>query len=235
MQRDYYMVLGVAPSDGPETIREAFHELALRYHPDRAGPEATKAFQDVVEAYHVLSDPERRASYDLGLRHARGEAARDQIPLTPPRPAPVRPEPLVPEPLAPAPLSLMRDFEARTPSVEDVLERFLRNFAPARAPKHEQLRPLDLEIILGPEQAARGGSLTLQVPVFFPCDSCRGTGRVIDYRCPRCFGQALVEETRAVRLFVPPMTRDGTVFELPMRGLGIHNLFLRVRVRVDVP
>ena len=70
--RDYYVLLGVDPATTARGIRDAYRHLALRYHPDRAGPQSTRFFQDVVDAYRVLSDPQRRASYDDGLRHARG-------------------------------------------------------------------------------------------------------------------------------------------------------------------
>ena len=55
--RDYYVLLGVDPATTARGIRDAYRHLALRYHPDRAGPQSTRFFQDVVDAYRVLSDP----------------------------------------------------------------------------------------------------------------------------------------------------------------------------------
>lgn len=59
--KNYYMVLGVSRQESARGIQEAFRSLAKRYHPDRTGPQGTAAFQDIVEAYQVLSDPARRA------------------------------------------------------------------------------------------------------------------------------------------------------------------------------
>ena len=70
--KDYYVILGVAPTESPSGIREAFRELVKRSHPDRVGPQGTRLFQEVVEAYQVLSDPERRRMYDQWLRPAEG-------------------------------------------------------------------------------------------------------------------------------------------------------------------
>jgi hypothetical protein len=61
---DFYAVLGLAPDAGLDDIRRAFHELAKRWHPDRAGPDATFIFQRLSAAYEVLADPVARAAYD---------------------------------------------------------------------------------------------------------------------------------------------------------------------------
>ena len=64
--RDYYDVLGVPRSAGEAEIKKAFRRLARELHPDvnRNDPEAEDKFKEAAEAYEVLSDPERRATYD---------------------------------------------------------------------------------------------------------------------------------------------------------------------------
>jgi molecular chaperone DnaJ len=72
-ERDYYEVLGV-PRDASEAdIKRAFRGLARELHPDVSdAPDAERLFREVAEAYEVLSDAERRATYDrfghAGLR-----------------------------------------------------------------------------------------------------------------------------------------------------------------------
>jgi len=64
-QRDYYEVLGVSREADAKTIKDAFRELALKYHPDRnKAPEAEARFKEIAEAYAILSDPKKRADYD---------------------------------------------------------------------------------------------------------------------------------------------------------------------------
>ena len=66
-QRDYYDVLGVAKDADQKAIKDAFRELAMKYHPDRnKAPDAEEKFKEISEAYGVLSDPEKRAKYDAG-------------------------------------------------------------------------------------------------------------------------------------------------------------------------
>lgn len=63
MMKDYYKILGVPENASPEEIKKAYHRLAYKYHPDRAGGDEAK-FKEINEAYQTLSDPERRRQYD---------------------------------------------------------------------------------------------------------------------------------------------------------------------------
>jgi curved DNA-binding protein CbpA len=62
----HYEVLGVTPDAATSEVRRAYVELARRYHPDRTGGDAD-AMRAINDAWAILSDPARRASYDLAL------------------------------------------------------------------------------------------------------------------------------------------------------------------------
>src|SRR5579859_2248243 len=64
--RDYYEVLGVPRGADEAAIKKAFRRLARELHPDvnSHDPDAEEKFKEAAEAYEVLSDPERRATYD---------------------------------------------------------------------------------------------------------------------------------------------------------------------------
>jgi molecular chaperone DnaJ len=65
-KRDYYDVLGIARDADDAEIKKAFRRLARELHPDvnRDDPEAEVKFKEAAEAYEVLSDSDRRATYD---------------------------------------------------------------------------------------------------------------------------------------------------------------------------
>lgn len=65
MPRDYYEILGVSRDADEKEIRKAFRTLARELHPDvNSEPDAEERFKELAEANEVLSDPERRATYD---------------------------------------------------------------------------------------------------------------------------------------------------------------------------
>ncbi len=61
---NYYAILGVPIDADSDTLKRAYRQLARRYHPDLAGPEAAVQMKRVNRAYAVLSDPEKRLNYD---------------------------------------------------------------------------------------------------------------------------------------------------------------------------
>src|SRR5919202_389499 len=66
MRRDPYQVLGVSRDADEKEIKKAFRRLARELHPDvnKHDPEAEEKFKEAAEAYEILSDADRRATYD---------------------------------------------------------------------------------------------------------------------------------------------------------------------------
>lgn len=60
--KDYYKILGLDRSATPDQIKQAYRKLASKHHPDKGGD--TGLFQDIQEAYAVLSDDQQRQAYD---------------------------------------------------------------------------------------------------------------------------------------------------------------------------
>ena len=65
-KKNYYEVLGVSRNSSVKDIKKAYYQLAKKYHPDtnKDDPNASKKFQEVSEAYEVLSDETKRKEYD---------------------------------------------------------------------------------------------------------------------------------------------------------------------------
>lgn len=237
--KDYYFILGVPRTATDRDILRAFRELAKLYHPDRVGPQGTASFQDIVEAYNVLSDPERRRHYN----HSLSEHVDVTPPVAPVAAAQAQPEPLIPtpgryrlhrqpEPLVPEPMSILRDFATISDSLDALRDRFLRNLPGRETPKSERVESLNVEIWLSPYEVLQGVVVPVGIPVFRYCAVCGGAGRNWFSLCRDCGGRGVVETERTVNVRMPPRVREGMIFDMPLRGLGIRNLYLRLHIRV---
>jgi molecular chaperone DnaJ len=208
-KKTYYMILGVSHGETPGGIRSAYRDRARRIHPDVAGQDATREFQELNEAYGVLSDPSRRRAYNAQLAsEARG----------------------VPR----VSLSILDPPETIHPSFAEVRDRFLRNFTGLHVPKAERIEALDFEVLLTRDEAASGCVVPIGVPTFERCPHCGGTGVTWLYACTYCRQAGMIERERPVRVHVPAMAPPGAIFEVALGGLGIHNFRLRLHVFVEV-
>jgi molecular chaperone DnaJ len=234
-KRDYYEVLGVSRDCDEGTLKTAYRKLALQYHPDRnPGDRGSEdRFKEAAEAYSVLSDSQKRASYDRfghqGVAGAGGAQGFDP-----------------------------NDFD-----LGDILSQFgfgdmfnsgRSRGGRSRAQRGEDVR-YDLEISF--EDAAFGMTAEIQLPRreacarcdgrgaepgsgattcaachgrgeqtyqqgFFAvrrtCGQCGGTGQVIRTPCRECRGEGYKSAQRKLKVNIPPGVADGN--RLCLRGEG---------------
>jgi molecular chaperone DnaJ len=217
--KNYYAILGVSRTETPAGIRAAYRDAVRRTHPDHAGVERAPDFHEVVEAHSVLSDPIRRRQYNetLGLyeRDRNRHGSLHQFVTG----SPCR--------------SIFADRQSVHPSFEALAERLLRNFTGRGVSKAEKPEGLSVEVILTPEEAARGGTLSLGIPVHEYCPACGGSGHDWLFLCPHCAGEGILSRTQSMQVRIPNSLRLGLTPEISLETLGINNLFLRLRFRVS--
>jgi DnaJ-class molecular chaperone len=100
-------------------------------------------------------------------------------------------------------------------------------------PKAERPEGLTFELILTPDEAVRGVEVPIALPRVESCHECGGIGRVWLFPCASCGGQRVIVTERIVRIQIPPLVRPESVIEVPLHGVGIHNLYLRLHVRIE--
>ncbi len=90
--KNYYDILGIGLCAEPEVIKAAYTALARKYHPDTGG--SAPRMKQINESYEVLSDPPKKARYDIYCRQKSGGSSRDRTYYEPPsQPPPSQPPP----------------------------------------------------------------------------------------------------------------------------------------------
>ncbi len=258
-QRDYYEVLGVPRDADAKTIKNAFRQLARRYHPDiSTEPDAEQRFKESAEAYGVLSDPARHADYDAqgfsGLAGATAEDVWGGIDFADifGSGAPAF-SGLFERVFGMQPTALRRGEDVRTDLViglDEVLTGgkqavTIRRLGPcprcAGRGSRPGTAPRRCPQCAGTGQLAGSGRIgPMVVRRVTTCPQCDGRGRIIDEPCPACAasGTAVREETVTIR--IPPGIPDGAALRLaghgmpsPMPGGLPGDAYVTIRTRAD--
>jgi molecular chaperone DnaJ len=219
--KDYYVLLGIPRTASVVEVREAFRGLAKRYHPDRVGSEGTAYFQDLVEAYVVLSDPQKRRQYNQALH--RTESVQPERPRQAWR---AQPEPFIPD------VTPEGDFHRGYAAFDELLAPLWGRYPGQGFHAREPRGRLHLEVTLSSDEAVRGGRLPLQVPAVSVCPTCHGAGRGWRFLCTYCRGYGTLTTQQTVQIRIPPQIKDGSLLEVPLDLYGLPYV-LHVYIRVE--
>jgi molecular chaperone DnaJ len=230
-KRDYYEVLGVTRGCDDQTLKASYRKLALQYHPDRNpdNREAEERFKEAAEAYAVLSDPQKRASYDRfghqGVSNGAGGFDEGQ-------------------------------FAGFEDIFGDLFGDFFGGGrSRRRGPQRGEDIRYDLQISF--EDSMRGMSADIQIPRLEPCTKCAGSGaepngglitcsvcngrgevlyqqsflsirktcptcggrgKVIRQACTQCRGEAFNRTEKKLKINIPAGVDSGTRLRLSGEG-----------------
>lgn len=230
---DYYEDLGVSRDASVEDIKRAYRRLARKLHPDvNQGTEAEEAFKKVSRAYEVLSDPDKRHSYDMGVDpfaqagaggfNGQGFSFSDVM-----------------DAFFGGAATAARGPRSRVHRGQDALVRMQIDLQTAVFGSQEELT---IETAVrcstchgdgcqpgtGLRQCGichgRGEVQTVQrsflgqVMTSRPCQACHGYGSVTTHPCFECSGQGRVRTRRTLTLKVPAGVDSGTRIQLSGEG-----------------
>jgi molecular chaperone DnaJ len=236
---DYYEVLGVSRDASKDDIKRAFRRLARKYHPDvNKEPGAEERFKEINRAYEVLSEPETRTRYDrfgeAGVSSGAGAGYPDFGDMggfadifesffsgfaggmgTQGRRTrgPVRGDDLR--------LDLKLGFrEAVFGGEKEIRIPHLEFCATCNGTGAKPgTRPRTCSTCSGTGQVRRAtrtpfGSFT-QVSA---CPTCNGEGQVIEEKCETCGGAGRTQETKKLKITIPPGVDNGTRLRVSKEG-----------------
>ena len=233
-QRDYYEVLGVDRSATDQEIKKAYRKLAMKNHPDRNpdDPEAENRFKEASEAYSVLSDAQKRQTYDR-FGHAGLQGAG------------VNPGFNSSEEIFSHFGDLFGDLFGfggggrgggrRSRRGADLTVRMMVDFLDAVHGCEEEIevsRDIACETCIGtgvepghqPEQCETcgGAGEVIQAQMFLrirtACPACRGQGQVVRHPCMGCTGRGTQTATDKLTVKVPAGIEAGQVLRLSGKG-----------------
>ena len=136
------------------------------------------------------------------------------------------------QPARPRRLVILATEHQYTPSHEEILSTFLRNFTGRGIPKSQPVHALNIEVLLTPEQAMHGTSVPLSIPLFEPCPTCEGTGQAGYYECDACEGRGMIDRFHRLDVLIPAGRTDGDMIPVSLAHAGVRNIYLNLRVRV---
>ena len=223
---DYYATLGVPHAASDDDIKKAYRKLAMQYHPDRnnGSSESEEKFKEITEAYDVLRDGNKRATYDrYGEAGLRGGGAGGFHHVD----------------LSEALNIFMRDLGGMG-GFNDIFGR--------RSSAAETRTGSDIRISLGLtlQEVATGMEKQVTIKLLNPCDACSGTGAEPGTNvttCPTCKGAG--EVRRAQQSFFGPVVSvsvcpncagDGKIVASPCRKCrGEGRIRSEEQVKIKVP
>ena len=175
-KRDYYDVLGVSKSSSADQIKTAYRKLAVKYHPDKNKDDkaAEEKFKEASEAYHVLSNSERKQNYD-NFGHAAFENSGGK--------------------------GGFGNFDFSS-SFSDIFEDFFgEGFGGGRRSRRSNNRGSDLryDLSISLEEAYTGKKQDIKFSASEKCDICKGSGSKPGHNtssCSMCGGHGQVRSSQ---------------------------------------
>ncbi len=252
MPRDPYEVLGVGRDASAQDIKKAFRQLAMELHPDvnAHDPDAEEKFKEAAEANEILSDPERRATYDRygheGLRSGGYAPNFDAFGSisdlfnaffgggSPGRGGPAQGGDVA--------VAIELDLlEAANGAKLQVAYEAVDRCEHCHGNGAEPGTPIKTCARCGGAGQLQAVTRTMlgQMVRTMVCDECHGDGRVPEQPCAECRGRGRVTSQRTLEVEVPAGIADGQRIRLGGHGHAGEagapdgDLYVLVRVRAD--
>lgn len=238
-KQDYYDVLGLGKGATKKDIKKAYRKMAMKYHPDVSDdPESAEKFKEISEAYAVLSDDEKRRTYDQFGHAGMGGYSTEDIFSN---------------------INFDDIFKGFGFDIGNIFDLFGFGGGRRQGPQKGADVYYDLNITL--EEAAFGFETDIEVPhtktcpvcngskaepgtdlktcmkcggtgqvrhvnqsllgqfvSIRPCSNCRGEGKIVETPCKNCHGNGIIKHVSTINVKIPPGVETGSRLRVPGEG-----------------
>lgn len=223
--KNYYFILGISPGTSIEGIRAAFRQKAKKFHPDRAGREQTAFFQDITEAYEVLSDPEKRKNYNNKL--TKQESKECPIPVY--KSSNKQERVIKPFASDSSHYSVYNKNFHKYSSGKNIHEE---NLSHQSAFLMENARTIEMDAYLTPQEACFGTTIRLNIDSNDRCPRCAGSGYDFLFDCFRCHGTGYTPIRKNFEINLPSNLNHDSQIRASLAISQENDLHLLIHVHI---
>ncbi|GIW23358.1 MAG: chaperone protein DnaJ [Candidatus Sericytochromatia bacterium] len=196
--KDYYSILGLEKNCSEEQIKSAFRTLVRKYHPDINSDTITNSkVKDIIEAYEVLSDKEKRKSYDYIIDSLSKKGIKSFQSK-----------------------SNLNKEKSKSFNFNEIFSNIVGNLKEGTINTVKKFNNIEKDICISIYEAYNGSSKNIIITNEENCKKCNSTGKYLDNICLECQGKGFIIIKNNIKIEIPKNTLPKDKLEIKSQGYG---------------
>lgn len=191
--KNYYEILGVNKNASEEEIKSSFRILVRKYHPDTNSKQFNEnKIKEIIEAYEVLSDKEKRKNYDNIIESLNKKGIK----------------------------SFKNDKKEKISTFNEIISSLIGNVKEGTINTIKKINNIDKDISISIFEAYNGSDKIINITNEENCKKCNSSGKYLNQTCNDCQGKGFIIIKNSVPIKIPPNTLNKSKLEIKSQGYG---------------